>query len=129
MRNLHFFIAIILLIVSCDLDGYGSSVTTNGVEVFYKPDSIKAQAEQFSVMMDTMGYGKEGTVSFQIIKDSIVNINMVTMDQYHKDESLDYSFNAVALLSSMQIFKDESVQMHLANERFEIKRSLDKIEK
>jgi len=114
---------------SCDLDGYGPGVESNGVEVFYKPDSMKEQAQRFSMMMDTMGYGKNGTASFQILKDSIVNIKMVAVDQYHTDKSLDYSFNAVALLAQMQIFEGEDVQMHLADDRFKIVRSLDVVQK
>ncbi len=127
MKKIIFLLALITILSSCDIDGYGPKVKTNGVEVFYKPDSLKPQAESFSVMMDTMGYGKNGTVSFQILSDSIVHINMVVQDKYHVDETMDYSFNAIALLSSLQIFKENNVQMHLTDERFNVQRSLDVI--
>ena len=129
MKKVILLLAVVMTLASCDLDGYGPSVESNGVEVFYKPDSIKEQAQRFSVMMDTMGYGENGTASFQILKDSIVNIKMVAVDQYHTDKSLDYSFNAVALLAQMQIFEDDDVQMHLTDDRFNIVRSLDVVEK
>jgi len=119
----------VLLVVSCDLDGYGPQVKTGGVEVYYKPDEMKENAKSFSEMLDTLGYGKEGDVSFQLIKDSLVNINMVTMDQYHTDESMDYSLNAISIMAQLEIFKEESVQLHVCDEKFTQMRTLEKIEK
>ncbi|AGC75767.1 hypothetical protein LX97_00449 [Nonlabens dokdonensis] len=117
-------IIVLILIVSCDIDGYGPHVKTNGVEVFYKPDTMKDQAKAFSEMMSENGYGQDGDVSFQLVKDSIININMVTQEKYFTDESMDYALNAVSVLSSLEIFKDEKVQLHICNEVFEKQRSL-----
>jgi hypothetical protein len=112
------------VIVSCDIDGYGSHVNTNGVEVFYKPDVMKDKAKTFSEMMSENGYGEDGDVSFQLIKDSIVNINMVTQEKYFTDTSMDYALNAISVLSSLEIFKEDKVQLHICNEIFEKQRSL-----
>lgn len=123
MKNLLMILCFTLL-VSCDIDGYGPHVKTNGVEVFYKPDTLKDQAKAFSELMSGNGYGKDGDVSFQLVKDSIVHINMVTQEKYFKDESMDYALNAVSILSSLEIVKDEKVQLHICNEVFEKQRSL-----
>lgn len=122
-------IIILLLVVSCDIDGYGPQVKTGGVEVYYKPDELKENAKSFSEMLDTLGYGKDGDVSFQLIKDSVVHINMVTMDQYHTDDSMDYSLNAISIMAQLEIFKEESVQLHVCDEKFTQMRALEKIEK
>lgn len=129
MKKIFSLVLLLVLVTSCDLDGYGPNVTTNNVEVYYKPDAIKNQAKQFSVMLDTLGYGSDGLVSFQVLKDSLIHINMVANDQYHTDTSLDYSLNAISVLSSMEIFTDDDVQLHLCDENFRVVRSLDKISK
>jgi hypothetical protein len=125
MKKALLILLLPLTLISCDFDGYGPKIVTNGVEVYYQPDDLKDQAKSFSQMLDTLGYGSEGDVSFQIVKDSIVNINMVTKDQYHTDKSLDYSLSAIGMLCGMEIFEGEVVQMHLCNDRFEKQRSLD----
>lgn len=80
-------------------------------------------------MLDTLGYGKDGAVSFQIIKDSLMHINMVTMKSYHTDTSMDYALNAISIMSAMEIFKDQTVQLHVCDESFTRIRSLEKYEK
>jgi hypothetical protein len=127
MKTIIPLFLLLFLAASCDLDGYGPSVTTNNVEVYYKPDGVKDQAKNFSVMLDTLGYGTDGMVSFQIIKDSLIHINMVTQDQYHTDKSMDYSLNAISLLSSMEVFKEDDVQLHLCDDSFNRVRSLEKV--
>lgn len=90
---------------------------------------MKDQAKAFSKMMSENGYGKDGDVSFQIIKDSLMHINMVTMESYHTDTSMDYALNAISIMSAMEIFKDQTVQLHVCDESFTRIRSLEKYEK
>ena len=79
-----------------------------------------------SALLDSTGYGVEGVVSFQLVKDSVVHIHMVTMDQYHTVFSMDYTLNTVSLLAKVKIFKTDSVQLHFCDETFEKLGSLDK---
>ncbi|WP_124980196.1 hypothetical protein [Nonlabens xiamenensis] len=125
MKKLFMLLAMTCILISCDLTGYGPKEQTGGVEVYYQPDALKEQAKSLSEMLDTLGYGKEGEVSFQVVKDSIVHINMVTMDQYHVDTSMDYALNAISIMSSMEIFKKDKVQLHVCDETFTRKRSLE----
>lgn len=126
MKRVFTIIAGIFMFISCDIDGYGAQVKTGGVEVYYQPDNMKANAQSFSEMLDTLGYGNNGDVSFQLVKDSLIHINMVTMEQYHTDTSMDYSLNAIAIMSQLEIFKKESVQLHICDETFKQIRSLEK---
>ena len=125
MRKLLYILAITSFFYSCDLDGYGPKVTSGGVEVFYTPDSLKESAQSLAHTLDTLGYGEENTVSFKLVKDSIVNINMVTQDQYHTDESLDYALNAISIIAVHQIFNGERVQMVICDNKFNEQRRLE----
>ena len=127
MRNFILVIFLVVLTTSCDLNGYGPKVQTGGVEVYYKPNELKNQAQSLSVLLDSLEYGKNGTVSFQVIKDSIINLKMVTDPTYYSDTSMDYALNAMSILSQIEIFKDESVQFHICDETFNVKRSLEVI--
>ncbi|MGJ8684961.1 MAG: hypothetical protein ACSHWW_10080 [Nonlabens sp.] len=128
MKKLIVLTILLCTLVSCDIDGYGPKVKTNGVEVYYKPDTLKEKAQELSEMLSENGYGKDGDVSFQIVKDSIININMVTQEKYYTDTSMDYALNAVSMLSALEIFKGEKVQLHVCDEVFNKKRSLDVVE-
>jgi hypothetical protein len=129
MKNTFIVFTILLTLISCDINGYGPKIKTGGVEVYYQPDGMKESARSFSEMLDTLGYGKDGDVSFQLVKDSMIHINMVTMEQYHTDESMDYSLNAISLMSQLEIFKNQSVQLNVCDGTFTIKRSLEKFDK
>ncbi len=124
-----FLLVMTLLCASCVNDVYGPKVNKNDVEVYYKPDALKAEAQIFAELMDSLDYGKNGVVSFQLIRDSIININMVTQDAYHTDKSLDYALNAISLYVAMTIFEKERVQIHLTDDTFKRKRSLEIYEK
>lgn len=124
MKKICLILLSSIVLLSCDIDGYGPKVETGNVEVYYKPDALKTQAKAFASLMDSLEYGKNGEVSFQLLKDDKIHINMVTKDLYFKDESLDYALNAVSLYASMSIFKKDSVQLHITNNKFERQRSL-----
>ncbi|KQC32841.1 hypothetical protein AAU57_05580 [Nonlabens sp. YIK11] len=123
MKRIIYLLALIVLLTSCH--SYGDRVATGGVEVYYNDPEIKEQATQFSMLMDSLEYGQDGMVSFQLVKDSIINVNMVTQDQYHTDESMDYALNEISLLLSHDIFKGERVQLHVSDNTFNRVRSLE----
>ncbi|WP_105981550.1 hypothetical protein [Nonlabens agnitus] len=122
MKMIFLLLTIAILTISCH--SYGDRVATGGVEVYYNDPEIKEQATQFSMLMDSLEYGQDGMVSFQLVKDSIINVNMVTQDQYYTDKSMDYALNEISLLLSQDIFKGERVQLHLSDNTFNRVRSL-----
>jgi predicted CopG family antitoxin len=86
MKKLTTAVFLVLLLIS--YSGYGDKVETGGVEVYYNLPELKDQAKEFSTVLDSLEHGKEGTVIFQLVKDSLINLNMLTQDKYHTDESL-----------------------------------------
>ena len=80
-------------------------------------NELKNQAQSLSVLLDSLEYGKNGTVSFQVIKDSIINLKMVTDPTYYSDTSMDYALNAMSIISQIEIFKINLFQLFFYSSR------------
>ena len=120
---------LVFVVSSCKSNKFGPKVNKNDVEVYFQDEDLKSEAQDFANLLDSLEYGKNGPVRFQLSRDSILNIDMVTQNAYHTDESLDYALNAISLYAALTIFKNDRVQLHISDNEFNRMRSLDVFEK
>lgn len=122
MRPIFTLLFLTILFTSCS--NYGDKVVYDGTDVYYKDGATKAEADAVGAALQDMEFTDGSTKSVMITKDSIYNFRMVTMNQYHTDESMDINFQAVGYLLSSEAFNGSNLNFQICNETFETMRTI-----
>ncbi|MGW8121062.1 hypothetical protein ACV07N_00270 [Roseivirga echinicomitans] len=99
---------------------YGDKLEFNGTDVYYTDLVTEADAQRLGEYLIESEFADGNGKSVQLTKrDSTYLFRMVVVDGVTEDSTKDISFQALAMLISMQVFNDAPVELEACSNTFE----------